>query len=87
MRKTLLLSLFLCLGYILNAQTNLIQNPGFEDTSVTYKSQTTNLKTGENPNTWVHLLKAPASNAGSLSIVSDDKYAVYVFKLKFTIRA
>lgn len=74
MRKTLLLSLFLCLGYILNAQTNLIQNPGFEDASVTYKTQNANLKTGENSNSWVHLLKDVTNNIGNLSIVSDDKY-------------
>lgn len=74
MRKTLLLCLFLCLGYVLNAQTNLISNHDFEDGSISIGKQSTDLKTGQNSNKWVHLLKDEASNEGTVSISNDDKY-------------
>lgn len=75
MRKMILLNILLCLGYMLNAQTNLIQNPGFETAGVVIKQQTTDLMAGQNPNQWVHLLKAKTNtNVGTVSIATDEKY-------------
>lgn len=53
---------------------SLLINPGFEDTSISIAQQGADLKTGQNSNKWVHLLKDATNNIGSLSISNEEKF-------------
>lgn len=71
MKKTLLLSIFLCLSYLLGAQ-NLIQNPSFELATNAPVNLTNHVNSGVAPDKWSLTVTTPASNEGTLSVVTDE---------------